>query len=87
MGLYDDIPLKQVRKDWKYLEEKYGEAYDFCGGWCNTEMLENILLGKAKVKDTIISLIEYYFTKFKTREIMDMSDERTIEIMERYYIE
>ena len=87
MGLYDDISLKQVRKDWKYLEEKYGYAYDFCGGWCNNDALEDILMGKKKVKETIISLIEYYFSKFQTREIMDITDERTLEIMERYYIE
>ena len=87
MGLYDDISLKQVRKDWQYLEEKYGIAYDFCGAFCENDKLINILLGKAKVKDTIIDLIEYYFAKPKQRERLDFSDEKTLEIKERYYLE
>jgi len=87
MELYKDITLTQVRKDWKYLDEKYGHPYDFCGAFCEESAFKDILLGKAKIKDTIISLITYYFTKPKQRNQIDFSDERTVEIMERYYIE
>ena len=87
MGIYDDISLKQVRKDWQYLEEKYGVAYDFCGAWCEEDKLRGILLGKAKIKDTIINLIEYYFSKPAQRDRLDFSDEKTLEIKERYYLE
>lgn len=87
MSLYDDISLKQARKDWLYLEEKYGHAYDFCGAFCEEDALTNILLGKAKIKDTIIDLIVYYFQKSKQRDRLDFSDEKILEIKERYYLE
>lgn len=79
--------LKQMISDWQYLEEKYGNVYDFCGGFCQEEQLKNLLLGLYSKQDVIFELLEYYFTKYPTKELLDLSDTRTLRIKERYCFE
>jgi len=76
--------LKQMISDWQYLEEKYGCTYDFCGGFCQEEQLRNLLLGRYSKQDVVFELLEYYFTKDQTKELLNLSDRRTLRIKERY---
>lgn len=34
---------KQLYKDISYIESNYGAVYDQCGGWCNCDVLKDLL--------------------------------------------
>ena len=96
MKLYDNISLAQARRDLQYMRDTYSNPQDFCGSFCNNNKLDNILMGRTTVKETIIENIEYYFSNgIDTNSVWegcssyvkpDMEDPRTAEIAERYYI-
>lgn len=95
MSLYDNISLAQARRDLQYMRNTYGEPQDFCGSFCNSERLDDILMGKASVKEIIIENIEYYFSNGIEDNLRDtcssnikpnMEDNRTRKIVERYGI-
>lgn len=88
------ITITQARKDLEYLKKNYGEPNDFCGSFCNCEILEDILMGKKGVKDAIIDNIKYYFgnglesnySGCSSNLLPDLDDSRVQRIMERYDI-
>lgn len=59
--MYDKITLKQARADLEYLKDHYGMVNDFCGTFCNTSKLYDLLQGKTTIKKVIVQNIEYYF--------------------------
>lgn len=76
------MTLKQYRDDYRFLVNKFGYVYDYCGAWCNCGVLEDILLKDCSVnhiKCILKSLIEKYFREgyddggYKARKIQ--SDE------------
>lgn len=95
MELYNKISMAQARNDLKYLRDMYGNPQDFCGSFCNTEKLNNILMGKTSIKETIINNILYYFSNGLECELAgcssdkypDINDKRVKRIIDRYYIE
>ena len=94
MELYDRISLKQARKDLRYLQVMYGEVNDFCGSFCNTEILNDILMGKTSIKEIVIKNILYYFSNgleggsgCSSNIKPDKNDKKVLEIIKRYYIE
>ncbi len=92
-GLYDNVSAKQVRSDLKYLQEKYGSCYDFCGGFCNCDVLKDLMFGKITPKEACIDNIRAYFDEGADRErcaapvYPDRSDTRIARMVERYYID
>lgn len=88
------ITTSQARKDLEYLNSKYGSANDFCGSFCNCEVLNDILMGKKSIKDAIIENIKYYFSNgiedgcscCSSDLLPDLDDSRVQRIMERYDI-
>lgn len=88
------ITTSQARKDLEYLKSKYGSANDFCGSFCNCEVLNNILMGKKSIKDAIIENIKHYFSNGIEDEyrgcssdlLPDLDDSRVQRIMDRYDI-
>ena len=88
------ITVAQARKYLQYLKITYGDPQDFCGSFCNNEVLEDILMGKASIKETIIDNIRYYFSNglenpnggCSSKIKPDMSDKRVQRIVERYNI-
>ena len=92
--MYENISIAQARSDLKYIKSTYGESQDFCGSFCNCDILENILFGYISVKEAIIKNIEHYFTngledlnagcssEFKP----NYSDKRIQRIIDRYCI-
>lgn len=34
---------KQLQKDIKYIEDKYGLLSDYCGGWCECDKFQDLL--------------------------------------------
>ena len=94
-GMYrPSITTAQARKDLEYLKSKYGTANDFCGSFCNCEVLDDILMGKKSIKDAIIENIKYYFSNgvddghsgCSSNLLPDLDDSRVQRIMERYDI-
>ena len=89
-----NITITQARKDLEYLKKHYGEPNDFCGSFCNCEILESILMGKKSVKDAIIDNIKYYFSNGLESDysgcgsdlLPDLKDSRVQRIMDRYDI-
>lgn len=54
---------KQIFKDIKYIEDKYGQVNDYCGGWCNNDVLTELLLSP-NIQTALklqISFLERYF--------------------------
>lgn len=92
--MYENISIAQARSDLKYIKDTYGAPQDFCGSFCNCDILEDILFGYISVKEAIIRNIEYYFTNGIDdlnggcfSEIKpDYSDKRIKKIMDRYCI-
>ena len=93
--MHDEITLKQARLDLKYIQDTYGSANDFCGSFCNTEILEAVLSGEISIKEAIIDNIIYYFTNgiddgkrhgCSSDVKPDITDKRTQRIIERYCI-
>jgi len=95
MSLYNNISLAQARKDLQYLKDNYGEPQDFCGSFCNTEVLQYILMGKQSIKEVIIDYISYYFSNSLQRDwrgccswvYPDKEDKHIQKIIERYHID
>ena len=93
--MYENISIKQARSDLKYIKDTYGEPQDFCGGFCNNNVLDDIIFGKMSIKEAIIENINYYFTNGLEDENAgcssslrpDYSDKRIQRIMDRYYID
>ncbi len=88
------ITITQARKDLEYLKIHYGEPNDFCGSFCNCEILESILMGRKTIKDAIIDNIKYYFSNgldsmhdgCSSDLLPDLEDSRVQRIMDRYDI-
>ncbi len=94
MELYKNISLSQARKDLKYLKDTYGITNDFCGAFCNINILTNILMGKISIKEAVIENILYYFDGGLEREwilysqkLPNKDDKRVEKIIERYCID
>ena len=55
---------KQLYKDIGYIEKNYGAIRDYCGGWCNCDILKQLL----KSPDTktafkiLISMLEVFYS-------------------------
>lgn len=89
------ITIKQARSDLKYLYDSYGPANDYCGSFCNCDVLWDVIMGKETIYNTIIQNIRYYFTNgiedssacCYSRIKPDKNDKRIISIIERYDIE
>ncbi len=79
------VSLSRARKDLKYLFDKYGYTNDYCGSYCNTKVLTNILFGKTTIKETVIENIERYFHASDIKP--DVRDETIKEIAKRYAID
>ncbi len=60
--MYENISITQARSDLKYIKDTYGAPQDFCGSFCNNDILEDILFGHISTKEAIIKNIEYYFS-------------------------
>lgn len=90
----DNVTITQARSDLKYLRDNYGSPCDFCGSFCNNEMLDDILMGTKSIKEVIIANIKYYFSNgLETYDsgcssslLPDLNDSRVQRIMERYFI-
>lgn len=57
-GLY-----KQLYNDLEYILNEYGEVYDFCGSWCNSDLFRQ-LLKKPNTKTAftiLITKVKQYF--------------------------
>lgn len=96
MKLYNNISLSQARKDLQYMKDKYGEPQDFCGSFCNNDVLNDILFGITPLKEAIIDLISYYFSNgiddawcgnCSSKIKPDMNDTKTKNIANRYDID
>ena len=95
MELYDEISLAQARRDLGYLKNEFGDPQDYCGSFCNTEILTKILMGEKQIKEVIIENIQYYFTNglenaisgCSSDTIPDKQDLRVQRIIKRYHIE
>lgn len=94
MKLYENISLNQVRKDLMYLRNTYGNLQDFCGSFCNTGILNRILMGKLSVKEAAIENILCYFSNgiecvhARFSDVFpDKNDKRIQKIIDRYCIE
>lgn len=83
-GYQYTVSLKQMINDWQYIEENYGQAYDFCGTFCEEDKLRGLLLNRCSKQDVVYELLEYYFTKPLARKQLDFSDKRILRIQERY---
>lgn len=92
--MYENISITQARSDLKYIKDTYGPPQDFCGSFCNNDILEDILFGYISTKEAIIKNIEYYFSNgledlnadCSSKSKLDYSDKRIQRIMDRYYI-
>jgi hypothetical protein len=54
---------KQALKDVKTLQAEVGEVYDYCGAWCNNDVLDDMLKDPTKKNSLyhLESLISRYF--------------------------
>lgn len=54
---------KQLYKDIQYIKSAYGDIYDFCGGWCNCDILNQLLErpNKYTAFRILMSKLETYF--------------------------
>ena len=90
------ISLAQARRDLQYMLDTYDYPQDFCGSFCNAELLESILMGRTNVKDAVINNISYYFRNGISSDYChscssnikpNMDDPRIQRIVERYDID
>jgi len=85
---------KQALVDVKTLKRVCGEASDYCGAWCNNDVLDDLLETPTRKNAYyhLVSLIERYFTvgAENTRtfgnfeEVIDTLDPEVYEIGKRY---
>lgn len=59
MPVNDTVSLKQARTDLCYLIDTYGYPQDYCGSFCNNDILQDILMGKITVKEAVVKNIKY----------------------------
>lgn len=78
------MTVKQMVEDYLYLENNYGAAYDFCGGFCSEDYFRKLLFGESTRRETMYDLIEYFFTKPQALKQLDLSDKRVLKIKKRY---
>lgn len=71
-----------LKTNLKYVLEEFGCPEDFCGGYCNTDVLINILTGRTTVKDTIIDLLKHQCRT--NEELINSTDPRAIAIKNEY---
>lgn len=53
----------KIKRDVKYIEQQYGEVYDFCGDWCDCRHLRS-LIDKPNYETAykvLKSKLEHYF--------------------------
>lgn len=79
----------QERKDYEYLQDKYGYPHDLCGAVCNTELLFDILKGKTSRSQAYIHLIGQYFDRgiddaTSSGKKLIINDKRTQKIKDKY---
>ena len=62
MGIVADH--KQKMNDYKRLVELCGDVHDFCGAWCNNDVLDDMLQDPTKKRATYYysTLIDRYFS-------------------------
>ena len=78
------MTVKQMVKDYLYLEDNYGYPYDFCGGFCAEDYFKKLLFGELTRREVMYDLIEYFFTKPRALMQLDLSDKKVLKIKERY---
>lgn len=92
------MDIRQYRKDTKYLIQTYGNAYDYCGGWCNNDILNKILFidhSSKNIKNVLLDMMiriiqvgyDDYDRKGKITEQDYKNDGRLREIIKRYDID
>ena len=89
MGVKEDH--KQIQADYKRLVELCGDVYDYCGAWCNNDVLTD-MLEKPTKKNAIFyygTLIDRFYdtgvnvgTSNRTEKI-DTCDPEIYEILKR----
>jgi hypothetical protein len=85
---------KQVQKDLKYIEDNYGEVYDFCGAFCNCDAFRKLLANPTKqtAVDILKLKLESYYSSGYSEYMNDRNklpienDEILQEIKERWNI-
>lgn len=73
-----------MKKDFLYLNEKYGECEDLCGDVCNTEMMIGLLLGTRSKSSCYEHIMNRYFTIGTEEGELDLEDNRTAKIKQRW---
>ena len=93
-NMYENISIAQARRDLLYIRKTYGNPQDFCGTFCNNDLLNSIMFGETPVKEAIIQNIEYYFSNGLESDLAgcssqiypDYTDKRIRKIIYRYAI-
>lgn len=89
MRLYN---LTQLRNDYKYIVDNYGEPYDLTGGYQTDDALFDILEGRSTRESVYRELIEYAFYKGYdsgnyAKRLPFEEDKRLLKIKERYSLD
>lgn len=85
--------MRQLKQDLQYIKDTYGEVYDYCGGWCNCDLFEQLLNSPNQkiAKKILITKLRYYFDAgyiglMEVEQLPVETDERLQEIKARWNI-
>ena len=78
------VSNQQLLDDFEYIREFETEGSDFCGGYCNTDTLMQLLRGTETRRNAILHYFEWIFSSKK--HSIPVNDARCKEIAERYHI-
>lgn len=86
---------EDIKDDIKYLETEYGTMYDFCGGYCNSEPLWDMINNptQRQAYETLLEMVTYnlragYDNKWvrRTNDFDSKKDIRVAEMFKKYNV-
>ncbi|MBE8232781.1 MAG: hypothetical protein HAW67_03530 [Endozoicomonadaceae bacterium] len=77
----------QAHKDYLKLKSLYGDVYDFCGGWCNNDVMDDLLEDpspKNALKHLKTLIRNYFENNFESKGDIDTKHPDVYDIGKRY---
>ena len=73
--------MLELRKDLKYLIEKYGDLYNYCDNKTILDILKKLLFGELSLSGVLYNMISLYLSDKNI--MLDKTDKETIAIARR----
>jgi hypothetical protein len=78
------MTAQQIKKDWEYINDKYGSCEDMCGDICNEELFIGLLKGSITKTECFIHIMQRYYDTGTEEGKIPESDTKAKRIFDKW---